>query len=75
MLPEERRWKWVKKENLPDDLQELMDKLSKKKGKGEKKEKDTAAKTKVEETDQDGLTSSEYVTTVKTRNDLYVDYS
>jgi hypothetical protein len=39
MLPEERRWKWVKKENLPEDLMELMNKLSTKKGKGEKKER------------------------------------
>ena len=28
MTPDERRWKWVKKENLPADLAELMEKLT-----------------------------------------------
>jgi hypothetical protein len=28
MTPEERRWKWVKPEQLPVDLKELMDKLT-----------------------------------------------
>jgi len=33
MTPTERRWKWVKKEHLPQDLKDLMEKLSKKKPK------------------------------------------
>lgn len=36
MTPEERRWKWVKKENLPQDLNELIEKLSAKKPKKQK---------------------------------------
>jgi len=33
MTPAERRWKWVKKDAIPEDLAELMEKLSRKKGK------------------------------------------
>ena len=31
MTASERRWKWVKKEALPEDLQKLMDQLMGKK--------------------------------------------
>ena len=38
MTASERRWKWVKKESLPTDLVQLMDKLTKKKKSGPSKE-------------------------------------
>ena len=73
MTPEERRWKWVKKENMPTDLIELMDLLSKKKIKT-KKEKTDKIK------DKDGIEDDEeevedHITAVNTRNDLYIDYT
>jgi len=36
MLPAERRWKWVKKDALPEDLADLIEKLSRKKSKKDK---------------------------------------
>jgi hypothetical protein len=74
MLPEERRWKWVKKENLPEDFVELMEKLSSKKGKGEKKERVVSLVTEKKD-EGDDEEQNEYITEVKTRNDLLIDYS
>ena len=75
MLPEERRWKWVKKECIPEELTTLIEKLSKKKkGKGDKQKERDDVKTKVAD-EVVGGDDSEYVTTVKTRNDLNIDYS
>lgn len=76
MAPEERRWKWVKKEALPEDLSELMEKLSRKKGKGDKatrKEAKASAKEDVDTVVDGDVT--EFVTTVRTRNDLQIDYT
>lgn len=73
MTPEERRWKWVKKENMPTDLIELMDMLSKKKQKVKKerteKQKDNTEGAAVVSDEE------EYITEVKTRNDLFIDYT
>lgn len=71
MTAEERRWKWVKKECLPEDLSELIEKLSKKKEK-KKREKETHKPTDVADLQED---LPEYITTVKTRNDLNIDYT
>jgi hypothetical protein len=53
MIPEERRWKRVKKDALPEDLNDLIDKLSRKKGKRVKthllKPKRTRKKPKMEQ--------------------------
>jgi hypothetical protein len=76
MIPEERRWTWVKKEALPEDLCELMEKLSRKKGKKVKAAPTEAQKDK--KGAEDGaadINASEFVTTVRTRNDLLVDYT
>ena len=76
MIPEERRWKWVKKDALPEDLNDLMEKLSRKKGKKVKAAPTEAQKDKKET--EDGAAdnaSSEFVTQVRTRNDLQVDYT
>lgn len=70
MSNEERRWKWVKKECLPDDLTELIDKLSTKKQK-----KVTVAKKREEESVEEEVDQAEYITTVKTRDDLTIDYT
>ncbi len=70
MTAEERRWKWVKKENLPEDLTELIEKLSTKKQK-----KVTVAKKDKEESVEEEVEGAEYITTVKTRDDLLVDYT
>lgn len=70
MTNEERRWKWVKKECLPDDLTELIEKLSTKKQK-----KVTVAKKREEESVEEEVDQTEYITTVKTRDDLSIDYS
>lgn len=72
MTADERRWKWVKKEKMPEDLTELIEKLSTKKEKKTRerliyKPTDAAIDTNEEET--------EYITTVKTRNDLFIDYT
>lgn len=77
MIPQERRWKWVKTECLPDDLKELMDKLSKKKGKGSKAEKKEAKQNAKDEAEDEQVDENvvEFVTTVRTRNDLLIDYS
>lgn len=76
MIPEERRWKWVKKEALPEDLAELMEKLSRKKSKKVKAAPSDALKDKkgAEDGTADNA-ASEFVTTVRTRNDLLVDYT
>lgn len=73
MTAEERRWKWVKKESLPDDFAELIEKLSKKKEK-KKKDKDIPKAADAAKEDDEEL-SPEYITTVKTRNDLTIDYT
>ena len=75
MIPEERRWKWVKKETLPEDLGELMDKLSRKKGK--KVKAAPTGEVKVNKEDEEGTkeNAAEFVTTVRTRNDLQIDYT
>jgi len=73
MTPEERRWKWVKKENMPADLIELMDLLSRKK---QKVKKEKIEKTKETDVDQNNLLDEEeYITQVKSRNDLTIDYT
>jgi len=72
MTPEERRWKWVKEEALPDDLKELMALLLRKKT----KVKETKERRKVEGPQEgDDEQGEEFITTVKMRNDHLLDYS
>lgn len=73
MTPEERRWKWVKRENMPTDLVELMDMLSRKKVKA-KKEKTEKNKDKDGNEDEEEEVE-DHITAVNTRNDLYIDYT
>ena len=72
MLPSERRWKWVKKECYPDELAELIERLSNKKTNKTKDEKKRNNKVALESDEDEG---DEYVTQVKTRNDLTLDYT
>ena len=71
MTPEERRWKWVKEEALPDDLKELMALLLRKKT----KVKETKERRKVEGPADGDEEAEEFITAVKVRNDHLVDYS
>ena len=73
MTPAERRWKWVKKDALPKDLQMLMESLTKKK----KKSKDAEGAEKKDKQKKTGDESEEELldTQVHVRNDLEVDYS
>jgi len=75
MIPEERRWKWVKKDALPEDLGELMDKLSRKKGKKVKATPTEDKKAKEDDESAKDSNAAEFVTTVRTRNDLLIDYT
>ena len=54
-----------------------MEKLSKKKGKGSKAEKKEAKKNAKDEVEDEPVdeNADEFVTTVRTRNDLLIDYS
>lgn len=70
MIPEERRWKWVKKEALPEDLSDLIEKLSRKKGKKAKVAPTEATKDKTVVAEGAENAASEFVTQVRTRNDL-----
>ena len=60
MTPDERRWKWVKKENLPADLAELMERLTRpkknKKAGADKENKQTKVAGAGEKNDDDFLT-------------------
>ena len=40
MTPSERRWKWVKREAMPEDLIKLLDQLANKKQKKQKEKAD-----------------------------------
>lgn len=75
MIPEERRWKWVKKEALPEDLSDLIEKLSRKKGKKAKVAPTEATKDKTVVAEGAENAASEFVTQVRTRNDLQLDYT
>lgn len=73
MTANERRWKWVRKECLPEDLSYLMEKLSKK-----KKETVTKRERKVghaADSDEEGEPSAEFETKINLRNDLILDYT
>lgn len=74
MTAEERRWKWVKKESQPEELKEIIEKLSKKTTKKEKKERERFVQNEVDDVSEQ-TEQAEFVTTVKTRNDLLIDYS
>ena len=52
MLPSERRWKWVKKECYPEELAELIERLSKKKTKQSKEEKKKNQKVAADEEEE-----------------------
>ena len=71
MTPAERRWKWVRPSELPEDLQELMAKLSKKKSKKQGEKLDRHQK----RDHADSSSEEEFVTVVKTRDELTTDYS
>ena len=72
MTPAERRWKWVKKTALPKDLVELMDKLqSNKKTKKEKVKQQVTTEQSVDQVETQG----EFVTQLRARNDIDVDYT
>ena len=72
MTPAERRWKWVKKAALPKDLVELMEKLANKKL---KKKKETVKKETAEAVQGEAEPSSDFVTQLRARNDIDVDYT
>lgn len=70
MTPEERRWKWVKKENLPLDLAELMEKLTR-----PKKKAKTADKTDKKSVVQAEKNDDEFLTTTPKQFYFEVDYN
>ena len=72
MTPVERRWKWVKKEALPTDLVQLMDKLTKK-----KKNKDEKADGEEDESkpkEREKVEKEEFLTKIK-RDYLTEDFT
>ena len=73
MTPAERRWKWVKKQALPKDLLELMEKLANTKAK--KKKDQTIKKVTTEAVGLEQEPSSDFVTQLRARNDIDVDYT
>lgn len=73
MTPAERRWKWVKKQALPKDLLELMEKLANTKAK--KKKEQTIKKVTAEAVGVEQEPSSDFVTQLRARNDIDIDYT
>jgi len=67
MTPQQRRWKWVKKECLPIEIRNILERKPKK-DKGEKKERER----KVNENAEEG---AEFITEIRTRDDMTLDYS
>jgi hypothetical protein len=72
MTPDERRWKWVKKENLPADLAELMEKLTRPKKNKKVADKENKNNQKVA---TDAKNDDDFLTQVPKQFYFEIDYS
>jgi len=61
LTPEERRWKWVKEENWPEDLKEFIA--------SKKKTKDVKVR-RIKDDNENAGDDIEFITSVKVRDDL-----
>lgn len=72
MTPDERRWKWVKKENLPVDLAELMEKLTRPKKNKKVADKENKNNQKVA---TDSKNDDDFLTQVPKQFYFEIDYT
>lgn len=75
MTPDERRWKWVRKDAMPVELIDIIDKLSRKKVKKTADERKADKQVKATDAVDEGEEGEDYTTQINARTDLLLDYT